>query len=707
MLYFRGNSSASVYESKEIEKSVWNRTFLAAGLAAVVLLVTYPIQNYDFFWHLANGREMFARGAIVNEEIFSYTNAGRAFHNHEWLSQLLFYFLFSKFGATGVIILKAVVVGTMGFFLFKTSRFAGTDASFACLLLMFAVFVGLGRYLVRPQLFSFLFLGVLGYLLYGYRSGRVPFKWLFAIPPMMVLWDNLHGAVYGFLFLNAFVIGETVNVFLKTRSIKLFVGKDYEGAILDISGLKRLWAICLVTLAAMAINPYGLLTYGTFFALGSRDSFAMLIQEFQPPSLEPETAPYWVLLAIVAVLTAVFLRRLDLTQIFVLLPFAYLSLKYVRANAAFAIVALPVLSYYRTLFGRLDGRDYRRLTGLGTAVLLLLAFIFLIYFKFYRGNVKSFGFGIREEYFPSASARFITEADIKGKMYNPGNLGGFLAYKLWPERKIFMYNHHTLFREMPKLYFHSNEYLDKYDISYAIINDPFVMRSLYKLGWVAVYWEPSAAVLLKDVETNRLIIEKYRLRYYTPLTSMRELERRASSPEDKVAIARELANILSFRNDGALAATLSALLEENTVVSALGDEALGLIVDALRFNSDSAGLWASVGAQYHYRGELDKAAEAYGRALSIEPRNYAAVMRLAYLKYDRGDYAAAEEGFKKAIEIDGSEAGAYYGLGLTYMALGRYPEAKNNFDGFLRLQPFGPWAKKARKFMEDIEGKGH
>jgi tetratricopeptide (TPR) repeat protein len=572
---------------------------------------------------------------------------------------------------------------------------------------MFAVLVGLGRYLARPQLFSFLFLGVLGYLLYGYRNGRVPLKWLFAIPPMMVLWDNLHGAVYGFLFLNAFVIGETVNVFLKNKRIGLFVGKDYEGAMLDLPGLKRLLAIWLVTLAAMAINPYGLLTYGTFFDFGSRDSFAKLIQEFQPPSLEPDTAPYWALLAIVAVLTAVFLRRLDLTQIFVLLPFAYLSLKYVRANAAFAIVALPVLSYYRTLFGRRDGRNYRRLIGWGTAVLLLLSFVYLIYFKFYSGNVKSFGSGIHEDYFPSASARFISETNIEGNMYNPGNLGGYLAYTLGHERKIFMYNHHMLFKELPKLYFHSNEYLDKYDISYAIVNDPFVMRSLFKLGWVAVYWEPSAAVLLKDVELNRPIIEKYRLRYYTPLTSMRELQRRASSPEARVAIARELANILAFRNDRALAARLSAFLEEDIVVSALGDEALGLIGGALRFNPDSAGLWASVGVQYYYRGELDKAAEAYGRALSNEPRHYAAVLRLAYLEYERGDYMAAEEGFKKAIKIDISEASAYYGLGLTYMALGRYTEAKDNFGSFLRLQPFGPWAEKARKFMEDIEGEGY
>jgi tetratricopeptide (TPR) repeat protein len=524
---------------------------------------------------------------------------------------------------------------------------------------------------------------------------------------MMVLWDNLHGAVYGFLFLNAFVIGETVNVFIKTKHIKLFAGKDYEGAMLDMPGLKRLWAVLIVTLAAMAINPYGLLTYGTFFDFGSRDSFARLIQEFQPPSLESDMAPYWALLAIVAVLTAVFLRRLDLTQIFVLVPFAYLSLKYMRANAAFAIVALPVLSYYRTLFGRSGGRDYRRLMRWGTAVLLLLSFVFLIYFKFYSGHKRAFGFGIREEYFPSASTRFIADANIKGNMYNPGNLGGFLAYTLWPERKIFMYNHHILFREMPKLYFHSNEYLDKYDITYAIVNDPFVMRSLYKLGWVAVYWEPSAAVLLKDVEANRPVIEKYRLRYYTPLTSIRELQHGASSPEARPAIARELANILAFRNDRALAAMLSALLEEDSVVSALGDEALGLIGDALRFNSDSAGLWTSIGAQYQYRGEPGKAAEAYGRALSIEPRHYTAVLRIAYLKYEHGDYLAAEKGFKKALEIDGSGANAYYGLGLTFMALGRYSEAKDSFDGFLRLQPFGPWAEKARKFIEDIEGKGH
>jgi hypothetical protein len=49
-----------VDERQGIENSVWDRTLLAAGLAAVVLLVTYPIQNYDFFWHLANGMALAA-----------------------------------------------------------------------------------------------------------------------------------------------------------------------------------------------------------------------------------------------------------------------------------------------------------------------------------------------------------------------------------------------------------------------------------------------------------------------------------------------------------------------------------------------------------------------------------------------------------------------------------------------------------------------
>ena len=65
---------------------------IVAMLISVVIVVLYPVFDYDLYWHLANGREMLSTGHIVNEERFSYTAFGIPFSNHEWLSQILFFF---------------------------------------------------------------------------------------------------------------------------------------------------------------------------------------------------------------------------------------------------------------------------------------------------------------------------------------------------------------------------------------------------------------------------------------------------------------------------------------------------------------------------------------------------------------------------------------------------------------------------------------
>ena len=169
--------------------------FAFVSAAAAAVLVFYPIQNYDFFWHIANGRNMVQNLTIVNTEIFSFTKAGAHFHNHEWLSQILFYLMYEHLGSLGLVIFKSTVVALTGYLLFRTMRYLDVRPEISGVLVMVAIVLGIGRYTIRPQIFSFLFISLQGFLLYGYRKGNVGYRWLFILAPVMVLWDYLHGAV--------------------------------------------------------------------------------------------------------------------------------------------------------------------------------------------------------------------------------------------------------------------------------------------------------------------------------------------------------------------------------------------------------------------------------------------------------------------------------------------------------------------------------
>lgn len=72
-------------------------TLLFFAFAGVGLCM--PAHN-DTWWHLRAGREMVKTGGILATEVFSHTAYGtRIYHNHEWLSQLVFYGLHEIGGA--------------------------------------------------------------------------------------------------------------------------------------------------------------------------------------------------------------------------------------------------------------------------------------------------------------------------------------------------------------------------------------------------------------------------------------------------------------------------------------------------------------------------------------------------------------------------------------------------------------------------------
>jgi hypothetical protein len=468
-------------------------------LLCVALLVTFPLYSLDLFWHLANGRAMVGEGRIVNEELFSYTAQGRITPNHEWLTQIVFYLVFDSLGAGGLIALKVLISLLAAFLIYRTSRLMGADSLGASVLAVFAVYAGLARFTMRPQLISFLFIGLLMCLLYGHRDGRVRGRWLLVIPPLMALWDIMHGAVYGLVFLTAFVLGE---------SLKAVAGRKQ-------GGIKALWGAYLLALAFMALNPYGLRTYDTFLRIMT-DRSIFITYNFEYLAATPQNQPvFWAVLVLLGVLALAFIRRTDPTHVLTVLPFALMALQRSRAIGVFFLVSAPVLAYYYALITRESGYPQRnawwRWLRYALAALLVL---FIVKLKFLAPySVQTFGSGINENLYPVGAARFVREADLKGNMYNPGFMGGYLSYTLYPGRRIYAYNHHILFGDIIEKS-QGRGIIEEYDINYAFIENIFdVWSQLIFSGdqWVPVYRDRTVTVVLKNTPENAALIDKYGL----------------------------------------------------------------------------------------------------------------------------------------------------------------------------------------------------
>ncbi len=482
--------------------------------AAVALLAFSRIGDPDFFWHLANGKEMVRQGRIINEEIFSYTKQGTEFSNHAWLAQIVFYLIFEAAGPFGIVAFKTLLVILIAFSIFRTARANGVSPIFAGMLTAAVAFVSLTRYRARPEIFSLLLFSLLVLLLTGYLAGRRNRIVLYVIPAVLLVWDVLHGAVYGVVYLLVLTIGETAKYILAS----FFHAPSEPAGDPSRDRAKTLWAVTSISLLCLLISPYGLRSYEFFTEFVTSNPLVSTIVELSSPDLLT-FLDFWILLAVTGILSLVFYRSADATKILTMIPFAILSVRYLRVRPFFALAAVPALASYAHLIAdaekTVSSRKWTKWVARLPYVLVAAFVLFTVNVKFLKkNNPLSFGYEINERFIPTGATEFIFRSGLKGNMFNPGHFGGCLAYFLYPERKIFMYNHHMVFGDLP-IILSNPDFVERYGIEYAVLDrntrgDP--VTHLFTTGrWALLYFDDLSLVVAKRNGVNEPAIQQYGL----------------------------------------------------------------------------------------------------------------------------------------------------------------------------------------------------
>lgn len=97
-----------------------------------------------------------------------------------------------------------------------------------------------------------------------------------------------------------------------------------------------------------------------------------------------------------------------------------------------------------------------------------------------------------------------------------------------------------------------------------------------------------------------------------------------------------------------------------------------------------------------------RALQFYAQALALQPDVCNAHFNHAFVAEQLDQLAAAEEGFRAALQIDEKMDRAWYGLGLVLVRQGRLQEALQALDRNTRLQPMSPfgWYQMARVHVD-------
>jgi len=216
-------------------------------LATFLLITLYFIRvspnafDYDSYYHLSIGRQVWMEKSIPTEDKFVYGAANNHISSSEWLSGLIFYSAYNLVGDNEFIFLRLLTgLGALYFF-YLTLKLIGTRKEWILAALLSVGYIMAIRLLNRPEIFSLLFVSIVNYLcFYYYIKKKLNYAFLI-LPLIFLLWPNLHGFTpIGFAI---FSIWYFFILFKRSSfsSFKYFLGLWTLSLVLIIAQLGRLF----------------------------------------------------------------------------------------------------------------------------------------------------------------------------------------------------------------------------------------------------------------------------------------------------------------------------------------------------------------------------------------------------------------------------------------------------------------------------------
>lgn len=456
--------------------------------AAIFLWALVPRNFLDIWWHLAAGKHVLASG-VPKHDIFSHTVAGERWIDHEWLSQVLFYYFFDRFGMKSLLVLEALCVAASFVLLYKRSALlAGRGAAVAGTVAGYWLFAGHSlTESARPYMFTLFFVALFLYVLdWHVKNGG---RRVWALPVLALVWANLHGGfIIGVLLLAIYALGSALS-------------KDYAAA-------RKLASVTLASIAASVLNPntYELLLYPLQYARYSVHT--RFISEWQSPTFHTFGMYEGALLAIILVL-AVYKKPVNATDLLLLLVFTHFSLFAARNISLFAIVCIPIIVKYaeRAASDSYTGLPDRTRDGLTGTFLPAFAYSFFLLGSLtfaYSYPLDKVLHGNPECGLPAGAVGFIDDSDMEGNMFNYYRWGGYVIWKLYPEHRVFIDGRADLYGDFIADYARVvrlepgwDVVLDEYDVRFVLVPaDEPLAEMLSEKGWRVAY-EDSVSVVLK------------------------------------------------------------------------------------------------------------------------------------------------------------------------------------------------------------------
>lgn len=505
-------------KSKLVIPSIADILFVTLFLTLLFSSVgTNLLSDADTGYHIQAGEFILDTLSIPRHDIFSYLTPPPQWIAHEWLSEVIMALTHRSFGLTGIVIFFSFLISLIYYLLFKVIRKQKGNIIVAVSFVLVIMITSAFHWLARPHIFSLLLLVIWYHLLdtfqYNHRN------YLYLLPPIMLLWVNLHGGfISGFILIGIYLFGNLIKLFFAQEEERVFYKKKTR-----ILGLTT--AACLLV-SIINPNSYHILLFP--FQLVSEKFIMDNISEFQSPNFHNIAGILFecILLFMICIFT-LSKKSLNIIELFLIILFTSMALYSVRNIPLLGIVAALILTrQVELILNRLNGRfidifqkkssNIAAIDASTRGYLWLVAPILFVAAVAASGKIE---YKFDGKLKPVAAVEFLKKVPLKGNMFNDDEIGDYMIYSAYPQYRVFidgrsdMYGAERLKEWYKVIYFKTGweEIIEKYDIKWIIINaDSLLSRFLIeKTGWRLIYADKVANIFVKNIPENQYLINQY------------------------------------------------------------------------------------------------------------------------------------------------------------------------------------------------------
>ena len=382
--------------------------FCLFSVFVFALGTNFNMIDFDIFNRLINGDYFISHHKLLQNDFLSCLPTHNSF-DPEWLANILFSFVLKKFDAVGLNFLKCFLFLLASVSISFPLYFSKKKAYSICLLFPILFLISGSIFYLRCQIISFIFLPIFLYFLEKIKNSPKPKYFLF-LALLNLIWQNCHGG-----FLISFVI------------IFLYIFGD----LFNKKPVKKYFILFAILFFTVLINPWGVDYYGFLF-----ESFIVdrnYISEWKSPILHNiQGAKIYVAFAFCSFIyffkKNINVNKIEYSHLFLITFFFFYSLVYYKFSSLYMVVLIFSLIKYNKIPVTKKIFD-----------VCVYSFVFVYsIFVFYSIPFEYSHIRVVSRIFPFYPVEFLKLNELKGNIYAPFGISGYISYKTYPNLKTFV-----------------------------------------------------------------------------------------------------------------------------------------------------------------------------------------------------------------------------------------------------------------------------